>query len=167
MIISCTGSPSPSSFSQIPITKKGNLSTVVLALVKSQNQINDGKQVHVFPDGLVFYFIVYPSQSNSNPAIKQFQNFSIDGVFYWQNIAETCDSHTVIYNEKTFMEQEPEVFQMLAIKRNTGALIQKTVICGAPLPLQGIVVYPLFFGFGETLEEFEFKFNLKDIKQSF
>ena len=164
VIASCAGSPA---VSKIPITKKGKMSTAVLALVKRQNHINNGNQIYTYPDGLAFYFIIYPSQTDVHPVIKQSQNFLIDGELYWQNIAGAYDSHTIIYNERTFYEQEPEAFAQTAVRENANAFIQKTVICGNPLPAQGIVVYPLFFGFGKTLEEFEFRFNVKDIPEFF
>ena len=162
-IIFSVFSQSTSRVSKIPITKKGNMSTVVLALVTRQNTINDGKQIYTFSDGLVFYFIIYPSNFGSIPAIKQNQNFTVNGEPYWQNLPETCDSQTIIYNAKTFEEQEPNAFSKIKLRKNTSVYIQKTVICGAPLPSEGIVTYRLFFGVGQTLEEFEFRFNLKDV----
>ena len=136
------------------------MSTAVLALVSRQNYINDGTKTYAHPDGLAFYFVIYPSQSDAYPAIKQYQNFTVNGEPYWQNTPGTCDSYTVIYNEKTFEEQDPEAFAKTALRKNANAFIQKTVICGNPLPPKGIVAYTLFFGFGQTLEEFEFRFTL-------
>jgi hypothetical protein len=107
--------------------------------------------------------VIYPSKTDAYPSIKQYQNFTINGDPYWQNVSGAYDSYTVIYNERTFEEQEPDAFVRLNVKRNANAFIQKTIICGPPLPPRGIVVYPLFFGFGQTLEEFEFRFNLKDV----
>jgi hypothetical protein len=132
--------------------------------VERQNYIADGANTFTHPDGLVFYFVIYPSgEGGSYPSIKQYQNFTVNGELYWQNATGTYDSQTVIYNERTFEEQEGDVFARIGMRKSTNAFIQKTVICGAPLPPQGVVVYPLFFGFGQTLEEFEFRFNLKDI----
>ena len=162
-IISCAGSPSSSSISKIPITKKGKMATAVLALVNRENTIDAGNQIHTFPDGLVFYFIIYPINSDLSPAIKQFQNFTINREPYWQNVSDTCDSLTVIFNEKTFAENEPEAFSLINIRKNSNVYIQKTIICGAPLPSEGIISYHLFFGFNNTLEEFVFSFNLKDV----
>jgi len=139
------------------------MSTAVLALVERQNSIFDGNLTHTHSDGLVFYFVVYPSNEDVSPSIKQYQNFAIDGEFYWQNVSGAYDSHTVIYNERTFREQEPDIFDRITVRKNANALIQKTIICGPPLPPDGIVAYPLFFGFGQTLEEFEFRFKLGDV----
>jgi len=163
LISSCANSPPSSKISKIPITKNGKMSTVVLSLVKRQNYINDGNQTFSYPDGLVFYFIIYPFQAGNYPAVKQYQNFSINGEPYWKNIPAACDSYTLIYNLKTFEEQEPEVFKKTSIRKNSNPLIQKTVICGDPIPPDGIVSYLLFFGFGQNLEGFEFTFALKDI----
>ena len=163
LIVSCTGSPAPSVVSKVPITQKRKMSTVVLALVTRQNNITDGSQTYTYADGLVFYFIIYPNQSGLYPAIKQYQNFTINGEPYWLNSPGSYDSHTIIYNEKTLSEQEPEVFQKIKIRKNTNALIQKTIICGDTLPSEGIISYHLFFGFGQILEDFEFVFSLKDL----
>jgi hypothetical protein len=141
------------------------MSTVVLALVERQNYIFDGTQTFTHPDGLVFYFIIYPQDPNDTyPSIKQHQNFTINGEPYWQNASGVYDSHTVIYNETLFEEQGGTALSKISIRKNSSALIQKTVICGAPLPPRGIVQYPFFFGFNQNLEEFEFRFNLQDIK---
>jgi hypothetical protein len=171
LVFSCTGLP-PSDkatrpltpISRIPITRRGKMSTTVLALVERQNFIFDGKQTYIYPDGLAFYFVIYPSGENSPPSIKQYQNFTINGELYWQNASGAYDSYTVIYNARTFEEQEAAARAKINIRKNTPVFIQKTVICGAPLPSQGIVTYPLFFGFGQTLEEFEFRFNLKGVE---
>lgn len=160
IIISCASSPA---VSKIPVAKKGKMSTAVLAMVNRQNAVFDGEQVHIFPDGLEFYFIIYPVNTDIFPTIKQYQNFTIDKEPYWQNIPGLYNSHTVIYNERTFIEHEPEALSIIKMIKNTKVFVQKTIICGQPLPSEGIVSYQLFFGFGETLEEFEFRFNLTDI----
>ncbi|MDR2662450.1 MAG: hypothetical protein LBC31_05585 [Treponema sp.] len=174
LVFSCTGVPpsdkvsKPSTpISRIPITRKGKMSTTVLALVERQNFIFDGKQTYTYPDGLAFYFVIYPSEENGVPSIKQYQNFTIDGELYWQNASGAYDSYTVIYNARTFEEQETAARAKINIRKSTPVFIQKTVICGAPLPSQGIVSYLLFFGFGQTLEEFEFRFNLKNVVGQF
>jgi hypothetical protein len=150
--------------SKIPITLEGDMSTVVLSMVKRQNIIREGERTYTHPDGLVFYFVVYPAyRSYSYPTIREYQNFTIDGIGYWQNTNGTIDSYTVIYNEKTFKENEPEVFAKSGLRRNSGALIQKTIICGDPLPEQGIINYKFFFGFEQELEEFDFIFRIQDI----
>jgi hypothetical protein len=100
------------------------------------------------------------------PAIRQHQNFIVDGEPYWRNTPGAYDSFTVVYNEHTFEEQEPRAASRIALRRNAGAFIQKTVICGPPLPPRGQVAYPLFFGFGQTLEVFDFSFNLQDIPRT-
>ncbi|MCL1928661.1 MAG: hypothetical protein FWG07_07725 [Treponema sp.] len=138
------------------------MSTVVLALVNRQSTIFDGENIHTFPDGLVFYFIIYPVNTNISPTIKQYQNFTIDKEPYWKSTPGSYNSHTVIYNERTFIEHEPEAFSIINIRKNTKAFVQKTIICGPSLPSEGIVHYQLFFGYGKTLEEFNFIFNLKD-----
>jgi hypothetical protein len=158
---------SSNSAARIPITKRGKMSTVVLALVERQNYIFDGTQTFVHPDGLVFYFIIYPQDhTEAYPSIRQYQNFTINGEPYWQNASGTYDSHTIIYNEKLFEEQESAAFAKISIRKNSAALIQKTVICGAPLPARGLILYPLFFGFNQNLEEFEFRFRIQDIKKN-
>ena len=162
-IISCGSLPSVPKVAKIPITQKGEMSTVVLSLVNRQNTIFDGENIHTFPDGLVFYFIVYPVKTNISPTIKQYQNFTIDKEHYWQNTPGSYNSHTVIYNERTFIEHEPEAFSIINIKKNTKFFVQKTIICGPSLSSEGIVHYQLFFGYGNTLEEFNFMFNLKDV----
>jgi hypothetical protein len=172
LAFSCTGAPSsnrtskpPTPISRLPITRKGKMSTTVLSLVERQNSIFDGKQTYTYPGGLAFYFVIYPSNENgSAPSIKQYQNFTIDGEPYWQNASGAYDSYTVIYNLRTFEEQESAARAKITIRKHAAVFIQKTIICGAPLPSQGIVSYPLFFGFGQTLEEFEFRFNLKDVR---
>ena len=162
-ILACTSFPALSSVSKIPITQKGKMSTVVLALVNRQNTIFDGEQGHTFPGGLEFYFIIYPLTPNVDPTIKQYQNFAINKEPYWQNVPGSYDSYTVIFNERTFAEYEPKAFSKINIRKNSKFFVQKTTICGPPLPSEGIVTYLLFFGFGETLEEFEFRFNLMDV----
>ena len=163
VFLSCSNSPSAMKVSKIPIIKKGEMSTAVLALVKHQNTINDGETLHTFPDGLVFYFIIYPANPDIYPSIKQYQNFFINNDPYWQNIPNSYNSQTIIYNERTFAEHEPEVFSRIKLKKNTIAFVQKTVIYGTVIPSEGIVTYRLYFGFGATLEEFEFRFRMRDV----
>jgi hypothetical protein len=161
---SCAGGPSSTQVSKIPISRRGKMATIVLALVERQNYISDGDHTYTYPGGLVFYFVIYPSgQQDAAPSIRQHQNFTVNGEPYWQNASGAYDSQTIIYNERTFAEHESQVSSRITIRRNANALIQKTIICGAALPPQGIVEYPLFFGFGRTLEEFEFRFELQDI----
>jgi hypothetical protein len=163
-IASCTGGPASTQVSKIPISRRGKMAAAVLALVERQNYIFDGDNTYTYADGLVFYFVIYPSgQRDVGPSIKQHQNFTVNGEPYWQNATGAYDSQTVIYNERTFAEHESQALSRVNIRRNANALIQKTVICGAALPPQGIVQYTLFFGFGRTLEEFEFRFDLRDI----
>ena len=139
------------------------MSTAVLFLVKHQNTICDGDETHTFSGGLAFYFLIYPVKSDILPTIKQFQNFTIDKEPYWQNNPDSFNSKTIIYNERTFAEHESDVFSMIKIKKNTKVFIQKTIICGPLIPLEGIISYRLFFGFEGNLEEFEFMFNLADV----
>ena len=162
-LITCSGSPPVLKVSKIPITKKGKMSTAVLALVQQQNTIVDGETLHTFPDGLVFYFIIYPLNHNITPAIKQYQNFTIDREPYWQNIPNLYNSKTIIYNERTFAENEHDAFILVKLKKNTNAYIQKTILCGPEIPPESIITYRLYFGFGETFEEFEFVFKMGDI----
>jgi hypothetical protein len=159
----CISMPFGSS-SKIPLTRKGEMSTVVLFHVERRNYIHEGERTYTYPDGLVFYFIVYPvDKNNSYPTIKESQNFTINGQSYWQNANGSIDSHTVIYNERTFKENEPGIFAKAGIKLNSGVLIQKTVICGDPLPEQGAVRYLFYFGFAQELEEFDFQFKIQDL----
>ncbi|MDR0598739.1 MAG: hypothetical protein LBG84_01475 [Treponema sp.] len=160
----CAAAPPPPAAGGVPMVRKGKMSTAVLALVERQNYIFDGEHTHIHPDGLAFYFVMYPSSpSGAVPSIKRYQNFTVNGESYWQNTPGSYDSFTVVYNQKTFEELEPQISAKIAIKQNTKVFIQKTVICGLPLPSQGTVLYPLFFGFGQSLEEFDFQFNLKDV----
>jgi hypothetical protein len=163
LLAGCASFPFGSS-SKPPITIKGEMSTAVLAIVERQNSIQEGERTYTYPDGLAFYFVVYPAdKSFSYPTIKEFQNFTIDGESYWQNTNGTIDSYTVIYNERTFKENEPETFAKAAIRRNSGALIQKTIICGDPLPQTGTIRYQFFFGFDQELEEFDFRIKIQHI----
>jgi hypothetical protein len=131
--------------------------------VERQNFINDGERTYTHPDGLVFYFVVTPlGKDQLYPTIKEFQNFTIDGTGYWQNLAGSIDSYTVIFSPEIFAREYPET----AKKINTvdsGAFIQKTIICGEKLPPNGLVRYVFFFGFEQELEEFEFLFRLRDV----
>ena len=147
---------------KIPITRKGEYSTVTLTMVKRQNIIREGERTYTHEDGLAFYFVIEPASGSSvHPAIREAQNFTIDGVSYWQNQAGSIDSFTVIYNARTFFENDPEAAAV--ISANPEAFIQKTIICGEKLPPAGIVRYPFYFGFEQELEEFEFQFRLQDI----
>jgi hypothetical protein len=62
------------SSSKIPITVKGEMSTVVLSIVERQNSIQEGERIYTHPDGLVFYFVIYPAyRSYSYPTIREAQ----------------------------------------------------------------------------------------------
>jgi hypothetical protein len=162
LFASCTSLPFLQTTPKIPITRKGKYSTVTLAMVKRQNIIKDGERTYTHEDGLAFYFVIEPAGGGSiHPVIREAQNFTIDGVSYWQNQAGSIDSFTVIYNTRTFFENDPEA--AAAITANPEVFIQKTIICGEKLPLAGIVRYPFYFGFEQELEEFEFQFRLQDI----
>ena len=163
-LFSCANTSSISKVFKIPITKKGEMSTVVLFLVKHQNIICDGDETYTFPDGLAFYFLIFPVKPEISPTIKQFQNFTIDSEPYWQNIPGSVNSQTTIYNERTFAEHENEVFLKVKKNKNTKMFVQKTIICGLTIPSKGIIVYQLFFGFEDTVEEFEFRFSLADVR---
>jgi hypothetical protein len=160
---SCASFPDQVRPEKIPITKKGEMSEVTLALVERQNFISDGERTYTHPDGLVFYFIITPANKNQlYPTIKESQNFTIDGNEYWQNLAGSIDSYTVIFSPEIFAREHPET----AGKINTSgsdAFIQKTIICGEKLPSQGLVRYVFYFGFEQELEEFEFLFRLQDV----
>jgi hypothetical protein len=163
-LFSCASFPAQARTGKIPITQKGEMSEVTLALVERQNFINDGERTYTHPDGLVFYFIITPlGKAQSYPTIKDSQNFTIDGVGYWQNLAGSIDSYTVIFSPEIFIREYPEI----AKKINTvdpGAFIQKTIICGEKLPPKGLVHYVFYFGFEQELEEFEFLFRLQDLR---
>jgi hypothetical protein len=172
----CAGVPAAETEAPVPVpvTLEGSMSTVCLALVERQNRIRNEDRAYNHPDGLAFYFVIYPSGENYAvvkekeasaliPTIKEAQQFTINGTPYWQNLNGSIDSQTVIFNAKTFKQNEPETATKLNLADNTGMFIQKTVICGEPLPAEGIVRYPFYFGFEQELEEFDFLFKLQDV----
>ena len=165
LLASCSSLPSSAGIANIPIIRAGTYSTVTLAMVKRQNIIKDGERIYAHEDGLAFYFVVKPAaEGRAHPTIREAQNFTIDGVSYWRNQAGSIDSLTVIYNARTFAENDPAAAMEIAaiLAGNPDAFIQKTVICGEKLPPAGIVRYPFYFGFEQELEEFEFLFRLQD-----
>jgi hypothetical protein len=165
LLAACSTLPASVAVSKIPITRAGTYSTVTLAMVKRQNVIKDGARTYVHEDGLAFYFVIEPAVSGSvHPTIREAQNFTIDGVSYWRNQAGSVDSFTVIYNARTFAENDPAAALDIAaiLGSSPEAFIQKTVICGEKLPPAGIVRYPFYFGFEQELDEFEFLFRLRD-----
>jgi len=148
---------------QIPIAKEGRMSKVVLAHVERRNTIDDGTEVYSHEDGLAFYFVIYPLGENySRPVLKESQNFTIDGKPYWKNKAGAIDSYTVLFDEKTFLEEEPDAAPRVSLESGAHALIQKTIICGEALPPEGLVRYRFFFGYEQEIEEFDFLFSLED-----
>jgi hypothetical protein len=164
LLSACASLPPADEAQKIPITRKGTMAEAVLALVERQNVISDGERSYTHPDGLAFYFVVYPYAENRRyPTIKEAQNFTVDGENYWQNRSGAIDSYTVIYDEKAFANNERAAAGRIGVRPGAGAFIQKTVICGAPLPAKGVVRYVLYFGFEQRLEEFEFIFRLQDI----
>jgi hypothetical protein len=166
LFAACVSFPGSFKVSKIPISYAGEYSTVTLALVKRQNLIHDGERIYEHEDGLAFYFVVEPAAASGSvhPAIREAQNFTIDGVSYWRNKPGSIDSLTVIYNTRTFAEHDPGAALEISavLDSNPEAFIQKTVICGEKLPSAGIVRYPFYFGFEQELEEFEFLFRLQD-----
>jgi hypothetical protein len=163
-LTACVTLATPGTPQKIPITNKGELSTVVLSLVERQNFIIDGEKTYNHPDGLVFYFVIYPAvKDHSRPTIKEYQNFTIDGNPYWRNQSGSVDSYTVIYNEKTFEKSNPQTAVKIKVEKDKNALIQKTIICGEMLPPSGSVEYLYYVGFEQELEEFEFLFRLQDV----
>jgi hypothetical protein len=163
---SCASFPAQTRTEKIPITRKGKMSEVTLALVERQNYINDGERTYTHPDGLVFYFIVTPLNKEQSypayPTIKESQNFTIDGSEYWQNLAGSIDSYTVIFSPGIFAREYPETAGKIGAT-GPDAFIQKTIICGEKLPSKGLVRYVFYFGFEQELDEFEFLFRLQDV----
>jgi hypothetical protein len=130
--------------------------------VERQNFINDGERTYTHPDGLVFYFIITPlDKDQSYPTIRESQNFTIDGNEYWQNLAGSIDSYTVIFSPGIFAREYPETAGKISVA-SPNAFIQKTIICGEKLPPTGLVRYVFYFGFEQELDEFEFLFRLQD-----
>jgi hypothetical protein len=162
----CNSMPGTSRHGLKAITKQGEMSEVVLAHVQRQNYIQDGDRNYTHPDGLVFYFVIYPKNKNfgqlTPPPPMDPQNFTINGAAYWQDLAGTVDSYTVIYDEKTFLENEAALIDRFTFTQNAEALIQKTISCGEALPKKGTVEYVFYFGFEQQLEEFNFQFELRD-----
>jgi hypothetical protein len=164
-LFSCASFPAQGGAGKIPITKKGEMSEVTLALVERQNFINDGERIYTHPDGLVFYFIITPlGKDQSYPTIRESQNFTIDGSEYWQNQAGSVDSYTVIFSRGIFALEYPEIAGKINAP-DPGSFIQKTIICGEKLPPTGLVRYVFYFGFEQELDEFEFLFRLQDALQ--
>jgi hypothetical protein len=163
-LFSCATVPARDKTEKIPITKKGEMSEVTLAFVERQNFIDDGERTYTHPGGLAFYFVINPAGGNQTyPAIKDSQNFTIDGNEYWQNQAGSVDSYTVIFSPGIFAREYPEMAGKIKISGSPGALIQKTIICGEKLPPEGLVRYVFYFGYEQELEEFEFLFRLQDL----
>jgi hypothetical protein len=163
-ISSCASFPVQGRMEKIPITKKGEMSEVTLALVERRNFIDDGERTYTHPDGLVFYFVINPvNKAQSYPTIKESQNFTIDGNEYWRNLAGSIDSYTVIFSRGIFVREYPETAGKINITGSPDALVQKTIICGETLPSGGLVRYVFYFGFEQELEEFEFLFRLQDV----
>ena len=163
-LFSCASFPDQGRTGKIPITKKGEMSEVALTLVERQNFIDDGERTYTHPDGLVFYFVINPvDKTQSYPAIKESQNFTIDGNEYWQNQAGSIDSYTVVFSSRAFTREHPEIAGKINITGSSDALVQKTIICGEKLPPKGVVRYVFYFGFEQELEEFELLFRLQDV----
>jgi hypothetical protein len=161
---SCASFPAEARPGKIPLTGKGEMSEVTLALVERQNFISDGERTYTHPDGLVFYFIITPTDKDQlYPTIKESQNFTIDGNEYWQNLAGSIDSYTVIFSPGIFAREHPETAGKINVA-GSDAFIQKTIICGEKLPSKGLVRYAFYFGFEQELEEFEFLFRLQDVR---
>jgi hypothetical protein len=179
-VSACVTVPSSDTVERIPITVQGNMSTVCLALAQRQNAIQNADRTYTHPDGLEFYFVIYPAAGKRIspeekpaaengrtpviiPTIRKAQQFTIDGKPYWQNLSGSIDSQTVIYTARSFGQSEPEIAARIDITQTPDVFIQKTILCGEPLPRDGVVRYPFYFGFGQELEEFEFRFRLRDV----
>jgi hypothetical protein len=148
-----------------PITKKGDISKITLEYAKRQNYIaRDGVSTS-YPDGIVFYFVIYRLNNDVHtPTIVELRDFKINDTSYLEmtrkdNI-DDIEPNTIIYNEKKF--QTDENYKKVKIK--TGALIEKVIICGTDIPNNGIINVDLKFGFDNKVEEFNYQFNIADIE---
>jgi hypothetical protein len=151
-----------------PIAQKKEMSEIILAYAKRQNYIiREGKR-EIYPDGIAFYFVIYRLNNNLKvPVLVELRDFRINDVSYLEitrrNGINDIEPNTVIYNERTF--REDEYFGKVGLQKGTGALIEKVIICGSSIPDTGRINVDLKFGFDNKVEEFNYQFNVGDIEK--
>jgi hypothetical protein len=150
-----------------PISIKGEMSEITLAYAKRQNYITREGKREIYPDGIVFYFVINRLKDNlRTPTIVELRDFTVNGVSYLditrKNNIIDIEPNTIIYNEQTF--RRDEFHEKINIQEGTGILIEKVIICGSTIQ-NGIIGVNLRFGFDNKIEEFNFQFNLNKLVQ--
>jgi hypothetical protein len=150
-----------------PISIKGEMSEITLAYAKRQNYITREGKREIYPDGIVFYFVINRLRDNlRTPALVELRDFMVNGVSYLditrKNNVTDIEPNTIIYDEQTF--QRDEFHEKVDIPNGMGVLIEKVIICGSTIP-NGIISVNLKFGFDNKVEEFNFQLNLDDIEK--
>ncbi|MDR1389482.1 MAG: hypothetical protein LBJ31_05840 [Treponema sp.] len=150
-----------------PVTKKGEMSEITLAYARRQNYITREGKREIYPDGIVFYFVIYRLKNElKTPTLVELRDFKVNSVSYLEitrkNNMNDIEPNTVIFNERTF--QEDEYYTKTKIQNGSGALIEKVIICGSSLPNNGVIDVTLKFGFDNRVEEYNYQFNIEDIE---
>jgi|TergutMp193P3_1026864.scaffolds.fasta_scaffold00315_14 hypothetical protein len=147
------------------ITRNGKMSEIVLAFAQRQNRIETAERNETHPDGILFYFIIYPKIEFEIPALVELRDFDVNGTSYLEltrrNGISDIEPVTVIYDRNSFRHDERS--GLINIRGGRECFIKKVTICGTALPLEGTINAKLFFGFDYNLEEFNFFLNIDDI----
>jgi hypothetical protein len=183
-----------------PKIKRKEKAAVMLAYVTRQNYIipsysersgiTPGTRV-LFPDGLVFYFLIKPLEETAGQfIIAEKQNFKINGNEYditdgpkgYKTLEDgsreivSLTPQIIFYDVKYFINEEPELARYFLekgyISEETDIHIQKNIICGAKLPEDGLLQYTFSIGLKPEdiepenidLEYFDFELELNEIQ---
>jgi hypothetical protein len=163
ILASCVSTSTNSGTSELV----GKMSKIELIIIEQRNYIDYGDERNIYPDGLVFYFLIEPLQENwTNPTLEELRDFQIDGRSYLEITREAgiedIEPLMVIYDADSINNDER--FQNTRVPDELRHIfILKATICGAKLPSKGVGVVRIAFGFDNKVEYFRWQFDLSDI----
>jgi len=147
------------------IVKDGEMSEVSLAFAKRQNYYESDGWKEEFPDGIVFYFLIYPKVEYEYPTLRELRDFRIDGTSYLEltrkDGIDDIEPTTVIYDQNYIHLDENSAF--INYDPEKDFFVEKVFIFGTQLPSKGTIDVRLYFGYDNKLEEFNFHLRIEDI----
>lgn len=142
--------------------RKGKYSEVDLQFVTKCNTIvRENGTKEVYPDGFVFYFVIYPLDKNSKqPALQELRDFLVDNKKYSDltvaNYGKAVEPRTVMYDTIDIFENEPDLKGHLILDPDRYGMIMKTIICGTKIPSGSTISFDLVFGWDKKAEKFSY-----------
>jgi hypothetical protein len=142
--------------------RKGKYSEVDLQFVTKCNTITRGSGTkETYPDGFVFYFVVYPNDKKQTvPALTEFRDFYVNNDLYSditkKNYGKAIEPYTVLYDTTNIFEKEPLLKDSITLEPNRYGYIMKTIICGSELPDHATVTFDVYLGWNKQVEKFSY-----------